>query len=322
MNKGVIKILLLFALAAAAAAAFQGGSAAWAALTGEYLGEGMDQYRYREALDGLKPALEREIEKSPLATRLSLYDFASEEWIGAEENRPIYPASLIKTLYLLAALEQVDRGNLSLQQTYMLTEQHKYAGGTPVTGTGLLQFAPNGTSYSLEELLSLMVSKSDNIAANMVLDIVGPDRVADLARRLGLKQTRASRKMYDLTSSLPSNQTTARELTEMLIALQSGRICNKRLVWKAIRMMEQTDDKGRIGLNLAGSRVTVANKIGTVSGMIGDMALLYFPDRPPVALVVMVEDPPSPEEAAHEIGRLSAIVVHLLDNWSASYRTE
>ncbi|HHX87791.1 MAG TPA: serine hydrolase, partial [Firmicutes bacterium] len=287
MNKTTINWPVLFlALAMAVTVTFYGGLAGWPAWAEEYLGQdkNMTSYRYRKNFEQLKPALQQEIELSPLTTRLCLYDFATGEWIGAEENQPVYPASLIKTLYLLAALEQVDKGNLSLEDTYMLTEHHKYAGGTPVAGSGTLQFAPEGKLYSLEELLSLMISISDNIAANMVLDLVGPEQVADLAYRLGLKQTRAARKMFDLNSTLPSNRSTAKELTRMLIALQKRQVCNEHLTQKAITMMEQTEDKGRIGLKLAGSQVTVANKIGTVSEMIGDMALLYFPDRPPVAL--------------------------------------
>ena len=58
--------------------------------------------------------------------------------------------------------------------------------------------------------------------------------------------------------------------------------------------------------------VIVANKTGTVTGMIGDMALLYYPDRPPVAVTIIIENPPSKEEAAREIGRLSSIIVNLL----------
>ncbi len=313
MKKPSFKLFaLLLALITTLPVVFWETPAAWAVRTGEYLGRNMAEYHSRRGFEQLKPALLQEIEHSPFAIRLCLYDFATGEWIGVEENRPVYPASLIKTLYLLAALEEIEKGNLSLQQVYPLTEPEKYAGGTPVTGTGILQFAPTGSSYSLEELLSLMIGLSDNIAANMVLDLARPAQVAHLARRLGLKQTRATRKMYDLTSPLPSNRSTAKELTKMLIALQNRQICNEQLTRKAIKMMEQTDNKERIGLELGRNGVTVANKVGTVSEMIGDMALIYFPHRPPVALTVMVENPPSERQAAQEIGRLSAIVVNFL----------
>ena len=220
-------LLLLLILTLATAAFFWRGPVTCLARAGRSLEKNMAKYRYHKNFEQLEFTLLREAKLSPLAIRLCLYDFATEKWFGLEEDRPVYPASLIKTLYLLAALEQVEQGHLSLQQDYMLTEEHRYAGGTPVTGSGLLQFAPGGQNYRLEELLSLMVSASDNIAANMVLDLVGPARITNLARRLGLEQTRATRKMYDLTSSLPSNRSTARELTKMLAHSRRDRFATK-----------------------------------------------------------------------------------------------
>ena len=43
--------------------------------------------------------------------------------------------------------------------------------------------------------------------------------------------------------------------------------------------------------------------------MIGDMGLLYFPDSPPIALTIMIEDPEHAELADEEIGQLKKIIV-------------
>lgn len=54
---------------------------------------------------------------------------------------------------------------------------------------------------------------------------------------------------------------------------------------------------------------SLANKIGTAESMIGDMGLLYFPDRPPIALTIMIEDPQDTNKAEEEIGQLTKIIV-------------
>ncbi len=49
--------------------------------------------------------------------------------------------------------------------------------------------------------------------------------------------------------------------------------------------------------------------------MIGDMGLLYFPNRPPIALTIMVEDPEDPEypgQAEEEIAQLAQIIVNAI----------
>lgn len=262
-----------------------------------------------DKLEQLQTALQEQAAVSPAELSLSLFDFATGAWIELNADKPVYPASLIKSLLLLTTLEQVHRGNLFLEDAYLLTTADKYAGNTRVTGSGVLQFAPEGNIYTVEELLQLMVSLSDNVASNIILDLVGPAAVETMAGQLKLDHTRATRKMYDLDSSLPANLSTAHDLTKVLIALEKGEFCGKELSRTGIAMMLRTDNKQRIARYIKPRQAKVANKIGTVSQLIGDMALIYFPHRSPIALTVLVSNPSDPQKAEKEIGRFAATVV-------------
>lgn len=270
--------------------------------------EKMPSRKELKALAALENDLQKQIAASGLQVSLSLYDYATGEWIELEARKQIYPASMIKTLLLLTALEQAERGKFSLESPYRLKESDKYAGGTRVTGTGILQFAGAGSRYTFEELLALMVSLSDNVATNIVYERLGALSCAATAQRLGLEKSAFTRKMYDLESGLPSNTATAYELTQMLLALQNRKIAGEALTRKGIGMMAATVDKGRIGRYIE-DRAVVANKVGTVNGVVGDMALLYFPKKPPLALTVVVENPPDQEEAVALIGRLAELII-------------
>ncbi len=265
----------------------------------------------------LEDNLKKQIASRGLQTRLCLYDYAADKWILLEAHRRLYPASMIKILLLLTALDQAEKGNFLLGETYELRESDRYAGRTRVAGTGILQFAGAGSFYSFEELLTLMVSLSDNIAANIVFNRIGAEKCAAMALRLGLKSSAFNRRMYDLESSQPSNVSTAYELTRMLTALQNREIAGDTLTRKGIETMAQAVDKGRIG-RLACSGTVVANKVGTVSGVVGDMALVFFPEQPPLALTVVVENPSDREEAAAFIGRLAGIIIKALRDESKS----
>ena len=272
----------------------------------------------RQSLKSLDLLLEREIQKSRFKICLCLYDFQTKQWVEKNAGQTLYPASLIKLLYLLTALEQLERGILSLTDKHILTDADKYVGTTKVTGSGSLQFAEIGSSYTVAELLRLMISASDNIAANIVLDLVRPEAVSAMAARLGLTKTRGTRKMYALESSLPPNLSTARELTELLVALENKQVCGEGLKNLAVSMMLETENKQRIGRYIHNKDALVANKVGTVDHMVGDMALLYFDNRPPVALTVIISIPPlrlqvgkaiGRRVAAKTIGRFASIVV-------------
>lgn len=273
--------------------------------------EGEEHVVDKTAFANLEGELIREIMAGGLQIRLCLYDYALDEWISLGADQPLYPASMIKTLLLLTALEQAEQGFFSLAETHRLEERDKYCGDTRVAGTGILQYTGVGTPYTFEELLYLMVSRSDNVATNIVFDRLGQERCAATARRLGLKSSAFTRKMYDLQSGLPSNTATAYELTQMLLALQDRKAAGERLTGKGIAMMAAAADKGRIGRYI-GDRAVVANKVGTVSGVVGDMALLYFPEKPPLALTIVVENPPDQDAAAVCIGRLALLIVEML----------
>ncbi len=254
--------------------------------------------------------LGKKIQERSLAVHLSLYDFESGSQIKINADKTFNPFSMIKTLLLLTALEQVKQGGVSLEDTHVLAGNDQFVGETRVAGAGLLQFAAEGTVYTLEELLSLMVGFSDNVATNILFDRIGPKSMGIVAGKLGLEQTAFTRKMYDHRSSLPFNRATAFELTRLLVALENGEVAGSELSRKGIRMMLETGDK-RIGLYLdrcAG----VANKVGTDYAMIGDMALLYFSERRPLALTIAVENPPDQDEAVIFIGELAALIVEQL----------
>lgn len=269
--------------------------------------------RFRKAPENLAflhKQLKSRIEERSFSVKLSLYDFATGGQIKIGAHERFNPASMIKTLLLLTVLKEVDEGRISLHDTHLLSERDKYIGETPVTGAGTLQFAEAGTLHSVEELLALMVSLSDNVATNILFDRLGAKKISDTATTLELKETSFTRKMYDHQSSLPLNAATAFELNRVLIALENAEMFSKELSKKGIRMMLKTADK-RIGRYL-GDYTEVANKVGTDSSFIGDMALLYFPDRAPVALTVAVVDTANPEEAMAFIGELAALIVEKL----------
>jgi hypothetical protein len=83
-------------------------------------------------------------------------------------------------------------------------------------------------------------------------------------------------------------------------------------------MMLETENKQRIGRYIHNKDALVANKVGTVDHMVGDMALLYFPHRPPLALTIMISLSPcrlavvnamARRAAGAAIGRLASRIV-------------
>jgi len=86
-----------------------------------------------------------------------------------------YLASTVKVLVAIALLQQVDAGKLQLRQQLTLEASDK------VDGSGPVVWSATGTRYTLDTLLDRMLGVSDNTAANMLIRVVGEDRLNQVA---------------------------------------------------------------------------------------------------------------------------------------------
>lgn len=114
--------------------------------------------------------------------------------LGLDPRAAFYPASMIKTPLAAAALALAEDGILELDRAYEVTQPNMTANDKP---------SPLVPGYAgpLRELLELMVTRSDNVATNMLFDILGREQATEIVqRRLGLSDTAFHRK---LSGSLP-----------------------------------------------------------------------------------------------------------------------
>lgn len=156
-----------------------------------------------------------------------------------------------------------------------------------------------------------MTSISDNVAANIIMDTIGADCINETAKKYGMDNTRVNRKLYEVASPLSPNSTTARDLNKSLILLEN-RYVKDSFAQLGIGFMEKTVNKNRIGRSLP-ETIKIANKTGTISRLGGDMALIYYPDREPIAISMVFERKPSKGFNAGqmelETGRLAKKIV-------------
>ena len=104
-------------------------------------------------------------------------------------------ASMIKTLIMATLLQHEADGSISLGDSYTIRESDI------VGGTGSVQSMGAGTRLSLSRLAELMISQSDNVATNVLIDRLGMGTVNDEGARLGLGQTVLARKMMDTAAA-------------------------------------------------------------------------------------------------------------------------
>lgn len=76
-------------------------------------------------------------------------------------------------------------------------EKRRIAPANRVGGTGILCELSEEYMPTIEELATLMIVLSDNIASNEIMDIIGIERMNEFCKEMGLPNTRLMRKMLD-----------------------------------------------------------------------------------------------------------------------------
>jgi beta-lactamase class A len=213
----------------------------------------------------------------------------------------VYPtASTIKIAVLAELYRQHERGSgAKLGDLY--TVDAKDGVGTE----GILQSMSAGVSrITNRDLALLMVSLSDNSAANVLIDRVGMDNINSWLAQLGLEQTRLRRRMLDVKAAQEGreNTSTPRELAMMLQALYGGRVFSKSTTDEFFKMLS-TQSFSYIP-RLLPTDLTIANKRGNLDGVRNDAGIVFVPGRP-FAIAVMTTFARDDLEAEQSIGRIA-----------------
>jgi beta-lactamase class A len=110
-------------------------------------------------------------------------DIDSGQEVGLRPDEPVVAASVFKVPVLTEYVRQVAAGELHPTRRIVIA-----AGSGTIGGTGLSVFVDDA-EWSLRDLATSMISVSDNAATDIVLGIVGLDRVNATMAELGLPGT-------------------------------------------------------------------------------------------------------------------------------------
>ena len=205
------------------------------------------------------------------------------------QSDPIKSASIIKLFIMQVLLEEIKAGRLSWQEMITMMAEDQ------VGGTGNLQAAEPGTSYSLEDLALEMLIHSDNTATNLIIERLGGlSAVQAKIQSLGYQDTRLQRLMMDQVAIAEGreNFTSAREVGQLLAKLYQHKLVGQAQDQIFLDyLVQQTDRQGLVALLPQG--VISYNKTGTNSaqGLQHDAALVQLTNQSAYVLVVLQEGP-------------------------------
>ena len=244
-----------------------------------------ENYRTKKINDGLKQQKELVFDELSQEILANVKRFPGEAGIyikdlqtGVEftynESKPFPSASLVKIPLMAAVFQSIDDGNISLYSQVKLQRKNKSA------GSGVLKRTRSGRIYSVEDLLELMITKSDNTATNMLTDQIGMDYANWVFRnKFGLQTTNFNRYIMDLgkRNSGIENYTSAKEMGEILEKIYRGTLINQECSSQMLAILMKQKINDRIPRFLPHDLV-VAHKTGLMQDICHDAGIVYTPN--------------------------------------------
>ncbi|MEO8217912.1 MAG: serine hydrolase [Acidobacteriota bacterium] len=266
-----------------------------------------------QSLDQRIAAIEKTVPTATIA--VSFYDLQSGRTWEHNEQVSMHAASTMKVPVMLALFDSIDRGILSLDQSIPVRNEFisifdgsKFA-VDPKEDSDQELYAKVGQSVTLEELIRRMITRSSNLATDIVIELVGAPKVMDLMQRIGAGDIRILRGVEDIAAyeHEMNNVTTAHDLMLVMRTIAEKKAISHSASEAMLEILKGQEFNSGIPAGLPRG-TTVAHKTGSITSISHDAAIVYPSGGTPYVLVVMTRNIPKGTDASKVIARISRAV--------------
>jgi len=196
-----------------------------------------------------------------------VYRFEDSKEYGLHQNEIFPAASLMKLPVILTLYQEAEAGKINLGEEYKLLEKDKRG------GAGVLQSRPVGEVYTYRKLAELMGQYSDNTANNVLVKILGPEKIQQTIDNLGMKKT-----------NFAKYETAPQDIGLFFKKLYEDGVVTSQHKEEILKFLTKTGFEDRIPAGIP-KEVRVAHKIGTEIGVFSDAGIVF--SQKPFVLVIM-----------------------------------
>lgn len=266
--------------------------------------------------DSLEARIERRIAAVPGAVvGVAFHDLRRGDTLYLNADTTFHAASTMKVPVMIELYRAFDSGRLRPDQDILVVNEFaSIVDGSPYSlnagsDSDSLIYERVGTRMPVRELIDRMITRSSNLATNIVIALVGAANAEATARRLGARNIRVLRGVEDSKAFAAgmSNATTARDLAVLMEAIETERAASSASTeaMREVLLRQQFNAEIPAGVPV-GTRV--AHKTGFITGVLHDAAIVYPEGRRPYVLVVLTKGIPEQETARLLIVDISRLV--------------
>ena len=227
---------------------------------------------------------------------ISFYDAETTIQWSYNADHYFHAASTMKLAVLLGVFRQIDRGELSLEApVHMRNRFTSIVNQEPFMLDLGRDADPDvyghlGRTLTVRELAYWMITKSSNLATNLLVDVVGIPIIQQALDELEIDGVRVLRGVEDQAAFQAglNNEVTANGLLKMLRLIADGKAYSQKACEEMLAIMLDQQYRSGIPAGLP-KAARVAHKTGNISTVHHDAGIVYLEGRKPYVLVILTQ---------------------------------
>ena len=223
-----------------------------------------------------------------------------ERW-SHNGDRKFRAASTVKIPLMIEIFRQIDRGERSLDDMHTLLAEEK----TP--GSGVLLHLHDNIEVTLQDLIYLTMSISDNTSTNILIRYAKMDGVNQTMQELGMTGSTLGREMKGRPAegAEQENWATPKDYTTVVAAILDGSAASEESCAAMVDMLEKQQNSRRIARFLPeDDSIRWGTKTGSVTGVTNDAGFVTTPSGT-VVIAVFCEGMPDQHAGEEAIGLIT-----------------
>lgn len=238
----------------------------------------------------------------------------SGDQVLMRENALFHAASTMKTPVMIEVYEQANEGKFSLNDSILVKNEFQSIVDSSLYSMELGEDSEEhlydqiGQYTTIRNLVDAMITRSSNLATNILIEKVDADRVTLRMRQLGAPNIIVLRGVEDTKAYEAglSNETSAIDLANIFKALADHEVVSEEASEEMLGVLKEQEFNDLIPAQLP-EEVVVAHKTGWITGVRHDSGAVYLPDGQRYILVILskgLEDDQAGKEVIAEVSKL------------------
>jgi beta-lactamase class A len=270
---------------------------------------------FASGLDDLELAIRDRLSQEPGTYGIAVIDIETGRSLGVNDRMIFHAASTMKVTVLLELYRRAAEGTISLDEGVAIGNAFRsIADGSEYVlsaddDSDATLYTRIGSRVPRRELARLMTVRSSNLATNILIDELQPQRIQRTVERVGGAGVRLLRGVEDDRAHRAgmNNVITARGIAHVMASIARCDVLPAAHCAELQDVLAAQEFDTMIPAGLpAGTRV--AHKTGWITGVQHDAAIILPDGSPPFVLVVLSEgatDTLSPRRLAADVARLA-----------------